>query len=194
MSKKTDPALRWLYHYHFHMRKASKLYHAQGGRCCYCETPMWETVRGIPTRSQSAKPFMMMYDMPYEQVKYLLNTVEHLTGQKDGGGHEPDNLAAACNHCNSKRFGVDYTIDPHAYKEYVIKQMKRDVWFAFTVHDKFEYVYTRSLWDKMVGVVLRRIRWVKNHFKKLKRSYIRAYPKSMTKLQFIQSYIRSIRG
>lgn len=187
-----NPDRYWWQTYMVNRTKRGKLFDEQGGRCCYCETPMWETVKGLPKRIDSARPFMQLHSIPYHQARLLLCTVEHLIGRKDGGSHDPSNLAAACQHCNSKRFGVKYDIDPFAYKQYVMKQMRRDTWFDFTMHDKFEYVNTPTSWDNMMGKVMRRVKIIRKYLKKMKRNYRMIYPKSMTKLQFIQSYIRSI--
>lgn len=59
-----------------------RLFDAQGGRCCYC---------GIRLRLKGGD----------RSLSYA--TVEHLRRRSDGGTSHDDNLALACNRCNSSR-------------------------------------------------------------------------------------------
>jgi 5-methylcytosine-specific restriction endonuclease McrA len=70
---------------------------AQDGRCCYCARPMF-IVGDI-----SIKAFQQAHGLTYRVASKSRATLEHLKRQCDGGTHHPDNLAAACEQCNSKR-------------------------------------------------------------------------------------------
>ena len=165
--------------------------HAQHGRCVYCETPMWLRVRGLYDIVQSARPFMKLYDIPYTQAKPLLCTIEHLIGRKDGGVDHLDNIAVACLQCNSKRFGVNKNITPEDYKKLVHRHMKWGVWFDFPVHDIFEYTYTQTFFDKLIGGVIKYYRKQKSGVNHLRNTIRRGkYPKQMSLMQCIYSTIR----
>lgn len=68
-------------------------FHRQGGRCYYCDFPMWLTDRA---------GFAAAHGITLRQAGRLQATGEHLVAQQDGGRHE-GNVVAACRHCNQTR-------------------------------------------------------------------------------------------
>lgn len=66
----------------------------QLGLCCYCDDPMWET---------DPISFGAEHAIPAGSLWSFQCTTEHLVARADGGGHERDNIAAACRGCNQLR-------------------------------------------------------------------------------------------
>ncbi|WP_372828210.1 HNH endonuclease [Polaromonas sp.] len=69
-------------------------YRAQAGLCFYCRCAMWTRSSIELTRS---------YDITKQQAKRLQCTAEHLRPRSEGGSDLPDNIVAACRHCNCTR-------------------------------------------------------------------------------------------
>ena len=65
---------------------------AQGGRCYYCDLPMWDPELDNAVPEICRAPAMR---------KYLRCTAEHLHPRSDGGADAPANIVAACigGHC-----------------------------------------------------------------------------------------------
>jgi hypothetical protein len=66
-----------------------QLFHAQGGKCCYC---------GKPVRLRPVERWGNGIPAPDDFA-----TLEHLQRQADGGTSEPHNVALACFACNNER-------------------------------------------------------------------------------------------
>ncbi|WP_446719574.1 HNH endonuclease [Hydrogenophaga sp. OTU3427] len=88
----------------------------QCGRCWYCGVQMWhlspEELPGVPARAASR----------------LRCTAEHLIAQCDGGCDEPDNVVAACAHCNQTRHKRKKPPAPELYLADVRKRLSRGEW------------------------------------------------------------------
>ena len=91
---------------------------AQGGRCCYCNLPMWrsspEELAPLGIRARTANP--------------LRCTAEHLVAKRDGGGGGRVNISAACWLCNTRRHRRKNPPDPKTYREFVQRRMAKGGW------------------------------------------------------------------
>ena len=84
------------------MKLRDRLYVAQAGSCCYCDKPMF--MRG----HISAGRFGSLFGLTNAQAKLRVATLEHLKRRADGGTNQRDNLALACQACNSRRQGTNW--------------------------------------------------------------------------------------
>lgn len=93
-------------------------YKAQGGRCCYCNLPMWRStpqeLAPLGLRPKTATP--------------LRCTAEHLVARQDGGGNARSNISAACWLCNVRRHRRKNPPAPEAYREFVQRKMAKGTW------------------------------------------------------------------
>ncbi|MBM2576033.1 HNH endonuclease [Jannaschia sp. Os4] len=87
-------------------------FRAQGGLCHYCGLPMWEGGSPAPTGCPPG----------------LQCTAEHLLPRSEGGTSAPDNIVAACLHCNRTRHRAKVPRAPAAFKRRVAARMARGRW------------------------------------------------------------------
>lgn len=99
------------------LRKAALL--RQGGRCTYCDLPIWET---------DPEPFQSRFGLSKTLVMSLRATAEHLVARQDGGGDTVDNIDAACIHCNRTRHRSKRPPSPSAFRERVRTRMASRRW------------------------------------------------------------------
>lgn len=87
----------------------------QGGRCYYCNLPMWDdgAVAEFSDRNVA-----------------LRCTAEHLQARCDGGKNRQDNIVAACLYCNTHRHRRKRVLTPSAYREHVRRRMLAGKWLA----------------------------------------------------------------
>lgn len=99
---------------------------AQGGRCYYCDLPMWdpEMDPAVPEICQ-APPLR----------KYLRCTAEHLHPRSDGGADAPTNIVAACWYCNTRRHHRKEPPSPDAHRARVRERMANGKWLAAHLKD-----------------------------------------------------------
>lgn len=81
-------------------------FHKQQGKCFYCECDMWECT--IESKFDACRRlFGVPLATPGLKLKVRLGrckcTAEHLIKQADKGGHQDENIVAACMDCNTKR-------------------------------------------------------------------------------------------
>jgi hypothetical protein len=97
-------------------------FHAQGGRCYYCEFPMWLTDRA---------GFAATHGLTLRQAARLQATGEHLVAQQDGGKHGA-NVVAACHHCNDLRhkFRPQSAPSSASYRLRVQRRVKQLHWHS----------------------------------------------------------------
>jgi hypothetical protein len=103
------------------MSKSSRLrihaFHAQHGRCIYCDLPMWvESPREI--NPHTSRGFL----------KGRRCTAEHLVARTDGGLTNSANIAAACFTCNKRRHARKHPMSPGAYKTHVRRRVEQGKW------------------------------------------------------------------
>ena len=100
-------------------------FHVQGGRCYYCQFPMWLT---------DGPGFAAMHMLTLRQAARLQATGEHLVAQRDGGKHGA-NVVAACRHCNILRhkFRPHLAPDPELFRARVQLRVKQRHWHSAAV-------------------------------------------------------------
>ncbi|WP_436021865.1 HNH endonuclease [Rhizobacter sp. LjRoot28] len=97
----------------------------QGGRCCYCTSPMWlNSPAELPCPTPSLRA-----------AKHLQCTAEHLVARCDGGGNTADNIAAACSRCNQGRHKRRRPPGPSAFRDLVLRRMGTGQWHDQWVHE-----------------------------------------------------------
>lgn len=91
--------------------RASRIiaYNRQNGRCYYCGNPIWE--RAIEPEADAAVRFAeprleKLFDTPRKLLDSFACTAEHLVAREHGGTDLPENIVAACMHCNSTRMSM----------------------------------------------------------------------------------------
>jgi len=94
----------------------------QGGRCFYCNAPMWES---------SPAELSDLGSTPFARA--LRCTAEHLQAREDGGRNTRHNIVAACWHCNSLRHRRKVPLDPEKYRRLVQARLARGRWHAQVV-------------------------------------------------------------
>ncbi len=103
----------------------AQAFKAQGGRCYYCNLPMWQA---------NPEAFAARYGLTSRQVQILHCTGEHLVAHKDGGGVGRDNIVAACWRCNHGRHARKDDLSSEQFKNLVKKRMKRRGWHSEGLH------------------------------------------------------------
>lgn len=98
----------------------------QGGKCFYCGVAMWLTTPfELPgCRSESSG---------YARLKC---TAEHLLPRSEGGSDRPENIAAACAHCNATRHKRKRPPAPAEYRAQVARRVQRGAWHQPWVHER----------------------------------------------------------
>lgn len=98
-------------------------FEAQGGRCCYCNLPMWRStpqeLAPLGLRPKTATP--------------LRCTAEHLVAKRDGGNNGTGNISAACWLCNVRRHRRKNPPDPSTYKAFVQRKMAKGTWHCLGI-------------------------------------------------------------
>ncbi len=79
---------------------------AQGGRCYYCNRPMW---------TSNARAFAKLLGISRKQALPLRCTAEHLIARQDGGTDAQDNIVAACYACNHERHELPLAPTPREW-------------------------------------------------------------------------------
>lgn len=90
------------------LRSRQLAFDRQDGKCYYCGISMWSTGSGHPAR--------------------LRCTAEHLKARSEGGSNRPENVVAACAHCNQTRHKQKRPPPPDAYRAHVQRQVGRGRW------------------------------------------------------------------
>lgn len=93
-------------------------FHAQSGRCFYCDLPMWLLYPSeLSLRPRSAAPFQC--------------TAEHLVARQNGGKDVAGNVVAAhasCNHRRHKRPGP--APSPESFRALVQRRVSSGKWWS----------------------------------------------------------------
>lgn len=98
-----------------------RAYDAQGGRCFYCQFPMWIS---DPQR------FARRWGVPLSAVQCLRCTAEHLVPVSQCGRDVPGNIVAACSFCNQTRHRSRKVRSPAPYAEYVGRRVLAGRWHS----------------------------------------------------------------
>jgi 5-methylcytosine-specific restriction endonuclease McrA len=94
---------------------------AQGGRCFYCNLPMWDETDGSLLRQRGAKTAL---------PRALRCTAEHLHPRSAGGGISDENIVAACFFCNTQRHRRKQAPSPEAHRQRVRQRMEAGKWLS----------------------------------------------------------------
>ena len=94
---------------------------AQGGRCFYCDLPMWD---------EALNPSLPLACRSAELPKILRCTAEHLHPRSEGGANTADNIVAACFFCNNSRHRRKRPLSPEAHRAHVQQRMAAGRWLA----------------------------------------------------------------
>ncbi len=97
---------------------------AQGGRCFYCDLPMWD---------EALNPSLPLACRSAELPKILRCTAEHLHPRSEGGANTPDNIVAACLFCNNARHRRKRPLSPEAHRAHVQQRMAAGRWLVAQV-------------------------------------------------------------
>lgn len=84
------------------MKIRTKLFQLQRGKCCYCERDMYYA--GVESADSAAHRFGLTKKTVYIRSA----TLEHLRRKADGGDSSPDNVALACQQCNTHRGALSW--------------------------------------------------------------------------------------
>jgi hypothetical protein len=92
---------------------------AQGGRCYYCNFPMWQSRPSL---------FAQMHGLSLAQCSRFQCTAEHLMPRRRGGTHSPSNIAAACRYCNCGRHRRNGDLSPASFRRFVLARLASGRW------------------------------------------------------------------
>jgi hypothetical protein len=95
-----------------------RAFRIQGGRCCYCQAPMWlMSLAELPFSAPSVRA-----------AQRLRCTAEHLTARSAGGNNSSGNIAAACHPCNQSRHRRKSPPEPQQYRKLVCARRSQGRW------------------------------------------------------------------
>lgn len=97
-------------------------FQGQGGRCFYCGYPMW---------LRFPEEVMQLRGYEAHQADRLQCTAEHQIQRRFGGTDGPDNVVAACLHCNQAREMNERWVNPRAYRDSVRAYVNYGAWHSF---------------------------------------------------------------
>lgn len=103
------------------LRSRALAFAHQGGRCYYCESPMWTT---------DPASFAAQYRIATSHTRQFRCTGEHLKERQHGGDDSTANVVAACDYCNRTRHRHRplNAPSPTDYKRRVQKGVARGTW------------------------------------------------------------------
>ena len=108
------------------IKSRSTAFERQGGRCFYCDFPMW---RG------SIEQFARFHGITLGQARQFQCTAEHLLARQDGGGDGRGNIVAACLVCNQRRHKRKLVPEPEAYRTLVRQRLNQGRWHIVHAHN-----------------------------------------------------------
>ena len=97
----------------------SQAFHAQHGRCYYCNQPMW---------TKTPLELVSRFRINQSQAKLLQCTGEHLVSHSEGGASGNGNIVAACRYCNQNRHRRKKVPTPENYRKYVRQRLSKSKW------------------------------------------------------------------
>jgi 5-methylcytosine-specific restriction endonuclease McrA len=100
-------------------RLRERAYQRQSGRCCYCNSPMWQS---------NPNMFAAKYGISMAQAKRFQCTAEHLSARQEGGPTSRNNIAAACRYCNQARHRRRVAASSSHFKVLVARRLRRCRW------------------------------------------------------------------
>lgn len=97
----------------------------QGGRCHYCNAPMWLS---------HPEAFTTKHKIKSGELRRFQCTAEHLVARQDGGEDSAENIVAACSFCNAMRHRRPEPLAADPYKRLVAKRMRQRKWHPKHLH------------------------------------------------------------
>ncbi|UXS11593.1 HNH endonuclease [Agrobacterium tumefaciens] len=91
----------------------------QGGRCFYCELPMWV---------DSPRKFIVHYGLSPGLARRFQCTAEHVEARCDGGKDVAANIVAACLFCNATRHKAKHPVDAARHASVVRSRLAKGRW------------------------------------------------------------------
>lgn len=125
------------------LKSRSTAFERQGGRCYYCDFPMW---RG------SIEHFARLHDITLGQARQFQCTAEHLHARQDGGGDTRSNIVAACLVCNQRRHKRKYPLTPDVYRGLVQQRLDQGRWHVNWLPNKLPMVRRVGLANAVIGI------------------------------------------
>jgi 5-methylcytosine-specific restriction endonuclease McrA len=107
----------------------------QGGRCYYCDLPMW---------IEHPTAFARKARLRRSDTAQLRCTAEHLIARQDGGRNSGDNIVAACLFCNSTRHRALSPLDPERYRQRVSHRLRAGKWHSKSLVDMMSELAPRG--------------------------------------------------
>lgn len=101
-------------------RSREQAYQAQAGKCYYCRCAMW-----LRSRDELTK----RYGITARQARNLQCTAEHLVARSEGGNDLPQNIVAACRHCNLTRHKLKNPPSSDDYLRKVRSRVEQGGWY-----------------------------------------------------------------
>lgn len=91
----------------------------QGGRCFYCQQPMWDA---------NPQEFIVHYGLSAGLAKRFQCTAEHVEARRDGGKDMAANIVAACLFCNTTRHKAKHPADAATHVAFVRSRLAKGRW------------------------------------------------------------------
>lgn len=98
-------------------------FHAQGGRCYYCQLPMW--IASPPSLPAAGGVKRLT-------SQALRCTAEHLIAKCDGGRDQAANIVAVCEFCNRRRHRRKCALPAERFRELVSRRMAIGKWHGLS--------------------------------------------------------------
>lgn len=102
-------------------------FHYQGGRCYYCDAPMWQS---------NPEQFAKTFQISQAQARRFQCTAEHLRARQDAGPNTRNNIVAACRYCNETRHRRRNNDCAATYKQFVRRRLSRRQWHPHWVFER----------------------------------------------------------
>ena len=96
---------------------------AQGGRCFYCDHPMWVS---------EPENFSHRFAIRHAHLWRFQCTAEHLVPREIGGRDTRENIVSACAYCNRQRHRPKRVRDPVQHRAHVLRQLAQGRWHPTT--------------------------------------------------------------
>ncbi|WP_199231379.1 HNH endonuclease signature motif containing protein [Falsiroseomonas bella] len=81
--------------------------------------------------------FAQRHSLSVRLARRFRCTAEHLQARSTGGTDTPDNIVAACAHCNSTRHKRKSPPSPEVFRMQVARRMERGCWHPVPAHSAF---------------------------------------------------------